>query len=177
MCLRTIRLGFKASSVIPPRRRPSATNMSFAFNEWVVHHSMGKEEVVIYCCRTLSTQQPLPILLIYKITVLQLIAAMIINCNKQIAWETYHEVHWIRSCLLCFLAGHPALIGRHDPYAVTKEAEARWLDHMEPALDDIHEIDSKSHLFNFFKSKLFLAHDVSKLMYVSLHHFCVCFAD
>jgi hypothetical protein len=48
---------------------------------------------------------------------------------------------------------------------------------MEPALDDIHEIDSKSHLFNFFKSKLFLAHDVSKLMYVSLHHFCVCFAD
>jgi hypothetical protein len=83
--LRTIRLYFKASSVIPPRRRPSATNMSFAFNEWLVHHSMGKEEVVIYCCRTLSTQQLLPILLIYKITVLQLIAAMIINCNKQIA--------------------------------------------------------------------------------------------
>jgi truncated hemoglobin YjbI len=75
------------------------------------------------------------------------------------------------------LAGHPALIGRHDPYAVTKEAEARWLDHMEAALDDIHEIDSKSHLFNFFKSKLFFAHDVSKLMYVSLHHLCVCFAD
>ncbi len=65
------------------------------------------------------------------------------------------------------------MIGRHDPYAVTKEAEARWLDHMEAALDDIHEIDSKSHLFNFFKSKLFLAHDVSKLMYVSLHHLCV----
>jgi len=43
--LRTIRLGFELSSVIPPRRRPSATSMSFAFSEWVVHHSMGSEEV------------------------------------------------------------------------------------------------------------------------------------
>jgi hypothetical protein len=39
------------------------------------------------------TQQLLPILMIYRTTNLQLIATMIINYNKHIALETYHEVH------------------------------------------------------------------------------------
>ncbi|CAK9208240.1 unnamed protein product [Sphagnum jensenii] len=53
--------------------------------------------------------------------------------------------------------GHPSLIGRHSPYAMTKEAAGRWLYHMEAALDDTHEIDSdsKNRLFNFFKHTAF----------------------
>lgn len=50
-------------------------------------------------------------------------------------------------------SGHPALIGRHGPYAVTEQAAHRWLHHMEAALDSVPEIDadSKARMRNFFR--------------------------
>eukprot|EP00246_Nothoceros_aenigmaticus_P009114 TRINITY_DN24437_c0_g1_i1.p1 TRINITY_DN24437_c0_g1~~TRINITY_DN24437_c0_g1_i1.p1 ORF type:complete len:160 (+),score=24.36 TRINITY_DN24437_c0_g1_i1:172-651(+) len=49
--------------------------------------------------------------------------------------------------------GHPALIGRHGPFAVTEEAAQRWLQHMDAALDSVSEIDadSKIRMWNFFR--------------------------
>lgn len=40
--------------------------------------------------------------------------------------------------------GHPALIGRHGPYAVTSRAADRWLLHMRAALDSTPGIDPDS---------------------------------
>jgi truncated hemoglobin YjbI len=52
-----------------------------------------------------------------------------------------------------FDLGHPALIGRHRPFPVTREAAERWLQHMEKALDSVSKIDSdsKTRMFNFFR--------------------------
>ncbi|GAQ77952.1 hemoglobin-like protein [Klebsormidium nitens] len=49
--------------------------------------------------------------------------------------------------------GHPALIGRHGPYAVTERAAQRWLEHMDEALDETAGIDedSRQRLRNFFR--------------------------
>jgi hypothetical protein len=53
--------------------------------------------------------------------------------------------------LLC--AGHPALIGRHVPFAITEQAAVRWLEHMQAAIDSTPEIDpdSKKLMLNFLK--------------------------
>eukprot|EP01012_Entosiphon_sulcatum_P010965 TRINITY_DN16566_c0_g1_i1.p1 TRINITY_DN16566_c0_g1~~TRINITY_DN16566_c0_g1_i1.p1 ORF type:complete len:158 (+),score=32.66 TRINITY_DN16566_c0_g1_i1:70-543(+) len=40
--------------------------------------------------------------------------------------------------------GHPALIGRHRPFAVTDKAAERWLVHMRAALDSVPEIDDEA---------------------------------
>ncbi|KAL4195479.1 hypothetical protein AMTRI_Chr05g73520 [Amborella trichopoda] len=47
---------------------------------------------------------------------------------------------------------HPALIGRHRPFPVTHQAAARWLHHMNAALDSTSNIDpdSKLKMKNFF---------------------------
>jgi truncated hemoglobin YjbI len=49
--------------------------------------------------------------------------------------------------------GHPALIGRHAPYAITEQAAVRWLEHMQAAIDSTPEIDpdSKKLMLNFLK--------------------------
>lgn len=49
--------------------------------------------------------------------------------------------------------GHPALIGRHGPYAVTETAAVRWLEHMDAALEETENIDadSKQRLRSFFR--------------------------
>ncbi|XP_010049069.2 two-on-two hemoglobin-3 [Eucalyptus grandis] len=53
--------------------------------------------------------------------------------------------------------GHPALIGRHRPFPVTRQAAERWLHHMQQALDSIAEIDddSKTKMMNFFRHTAF----------------------
>ncbi|CAM6121110.1 unnamed protein product [Calypogeia fissa] len=53
--------------------------------------------------------------------------------------------------------GHPALIGRHAPYAVTEQAAQRWLQHMRAALDSVEAIDadSKTRMWNFFRHTAF----------------------
>lgn len=53
--------------------------------------------------------------------------------------------------------GHPALIMRHKPFPVTREAAERWLQHMEKALDSVSKIDSdsKTRMFNFFRHTAF----------------------
>eukprot|EP00249_Psilotum_nudum_P001537 c14052_g1_i1 orf=400-885(+) len=53
--------------------------------------------------------------------------------------------------------GHPALIGRHGPFAVTRQAAEQWLLHMQAALDSIDEIDgdSKIRMYNFFRHTAF----------------------
>eukprot|EP00897_Mesotaenium_endlicherianum_P002444 jgi/Mesen1/2227/ME000152S01311 len=55
--------------------------------------------------------------------------------------------------------GHPALIGRHGPYAVTSSGAARWLHHMKAALEATPEIDADAHermLFFFRHTAHFL---------------------
>lgn len=54
-------------------------------------------------------------------------------------------------------AGHPALIGRHRPFPVTRQAAERWLHHMQQALDSVTEIDddSKTKMMNFFRWNFF----------------------
>ncbi|CAK8570137.1 unnamed protein product [Lathyrus sativus] len=49
--------------------------------------------------------------------------------------------------------GHPALIGRHRPFAVTHQAAERWLHHMQQALDTTPDIDddSKIKMMKFFR--------------------------
>ncbi|KMT16915.1 hypothetical protein BVRB_2g043870 [Beta vulgaris subsp. vulgaris] len=49
--------------------------------------------------------------------------------------------------------GHPALIARHKPFPVTHQAAARWLHHMQQALDTTPDIDpdSKTKMMNFFR--------------------------
>lgn len=53
--------------------------------------------------------------------------------------------------------GHPALIGRHGPFAVTEQAAVRWMEHMEAALETTPEIDadSKKRMSNFFRYACF----------------------
>ncbi|XP_030543113.1 two-on-two hemoglobin-3 [Rhodamnia argentea] len=53
--------------------------------------------------------------------------------------------------------GHPALIARHRPFPVTRQAAERWLHHMQQALDSIPEIDddSKTKMMNFFRHTAF----------------------
>ncbi|KAI6680069.1 hypothetical protein NL676_033950 [Syzygium grande] len=53
--------------------------------------------------------------------------------------------------------GHPALIGRHRPFPVTRQAAERWLHHMQQALDSVTEIDddSKTKMMNFFRHTAF----------------------
>ncbi|KAK2630945.1 hypothetical protein EUGRSUZ_L03669 [Eucalyptus grandis] len=53
--------------------------------------------------------------------------------------------------------GHPALIGRHRPFPVTRQAAERWLHHMQQALDSVAEIDddSKTKMMNFFRHTAF----------------------
>ncbi|KAF8034810.1 hypothetical protein BT93_C0971 [Corymbia citriodora subsp. variegata] len=53
--------------------------------------------------------------------------------------------------------GHPALIARHRPFPVTRQAAERWLHHMQQALDSIAEIDddSKTKMMNFFRHTAF----------------------
>jgi len=52
-----------------------------------------------------------------------------------------------------YMAGHPALIGRHRPFPVTHQAAERWLHHMQLALDATPDIDddSKIKMMNFFR--------------------------
>jgi hypothetical protein len=52
-----------------------------------------------------------------------------------------------------YIAGHPALIGRHRPFPVTHQAAERWLHHMQQALDTTPDIDddSKIKMMNFFR--------------------------
>jgi truncated hemoglobin YjbI len=49
--------------------------------------------------------------------------------------------------------GHPALIGRHVPFAITEQAAVRWLEHMQTAIDSTPEIDpdSRKLMLNFLK--------------------------
>eukprot|EP00898_Chlorokybus_atmophyticus_P007041 jgi/Chlat1/7338/Chrsp59S06955 len=49
--------------------------------------------------------------------------------------------------------GHPALIGRHGPYAVTEAAAERWLHHMQAALKLVPEIDANSNkiMMDYFR--------------------------
>ncbi|CAK9225366.1 unnamed protein product [Sphagnum troendelagicum] len=49
--------------------------------------------------------------------------------------------------------GHPALIGRHAPFAITEQAAVRWLEHMQAAIDSTPEIDpdSRKLMLNFLK--------------------------
>ncbi|KAJ7554395.1 hypothetical protein O6H91_06G138300 [Diphasiastrum complanatum] len=49
--------------------------------------------------------------------------------------------------------GHPALIGRHAPYAITEQAAERWLHHMEAALHNVERIDPdpRNRMLNFFR--------------------------
>ncbi|KAJ8424189.1 hypothetical protein Cgig2_033667 [Carnegiea gigantea] len=53
--------------------------------------------------------------------------------------------------------GHPALIARHRPFAVTHQAAERWLHHMQQALDTTPAIDfdSKTKMMNFFRHTAF----------------------
>ncbi|XP_051136864.1 two-on-two hemoglobin-3 [Andrographis paniculata] len=53
--------------------------------------------------------------------------------------------------------GHPALIARHRPFPVTREAAERWLHHMQQALDTTKDIDSdsKTKMMNFFRHTAF----------------------
>ncbi|XAR70898.1 hypothetical protein NMG60_11027936 [Bertholletia excelsa] len=53
--------------------------------------------------------------------------------------------------------GHPALIGRHRPFPVTREAAERWLHHMRLALGSMTDIDddSKAKMMNFFRHTAF----------------------
>ncbi|KAE9609168.1 hypothetical protein Lal_00020420 [Lupinus albus] len=49
--------------------------------------------------------------------------------------------------------GHPALIARHRPFHVTRQAAERWIHHMQQALDTTSDIDddSKIKMMNFFR--------------------------
>lgn len=49
--------------------------------------------------------------------------------------------------------GHPALIGRHQPFSVTRTGAGRWLEHMQAALDATSDIDddSRRRMWNFFR--------------------------
>ncbi|CAA2971022.1 two-on-two hemoglobin-3 [Olea europaea subsp. europaea] len=53
--------------------------------------------------------------------------------------------------------GHPALIARHRPFPVTRQAAERWLHHMQKALDSTTDIDSDSKvkMTNFFRHTAF----------------------
>ncbi|KAJ7966003.1 two-on-two hemoglobin-3 [Quillaja saponaria] len=53
--------------------------------------------------------------------------------------------------------GHPALIARHRPFPVTRQAAERWLHHMQQALDSTPDIDagSKTKMMNFFRHTAF----------------------
>ncbi|KAK6140664.1 hypothetical protein DH2020_025598 [Rehmannia glutinosa] len=53
--------------------------------------------------------------------------------------------------------GHPALIARHRPFPVTRQAAERWLHHMQQALDSTSDIDSDSKIkmMNFFRHTAF----------------------
>jgi truncated hemoglobin YjbI len=45
---------------------------------------------------------------------------------------------------LSYFAGHPALLGRHVPFAVDDRAAKRWMEHMLISLDSVPEIDAES---------------------------------
>ncbi|KAL2543843.1 Two-on-two hemoglobin-3 [Forsythia ovata] len=53
--------------------------------------------------------------------------------------------------------GHPALIARHRPFPVTRQAAERWLHHMQQALESSTDIDSdsKTKMLNFFRHTAF----------------------
>ncbi|KAK4274316.1 hypothetical protein QN277_017554 [Acacia crassicarpa] len=62
--------------------------------------------------------------------------------------------------------GHPALIARHGPFAVTREAAERWLHHMEQAMNSTREIDEESRIkiMNFLRhTAYFLVAGVGEL--------------
>ena len=60
--------------------------------------------------------------------------------------------------------GHPGLMWRHNTFAVTESAAARWLEHMDAALDEvIADADAKQRLTYFFRHMAyFLAEGLSK---------------
>jgi truncated hemoglobin YjbI len=53
--------------------------------------------------------------------------------------------------------GHPALIARHRPFPVTRQAAERWLHLMQQTLDSTKDIDadSKIKMMNFFRHTAF----------------------
>lgn len=78
------------------------------------------------------------------------------NSNKEDAIQNQYEFFIQRMGgppLYSQRKGHPALIGRHGPYAITKQAAEQWLQHMQATLDSIQEIDtdSKTRMLNFFR--------------------------
>ncbi|KAK6162114.1 hypothetical protein DH2020_001955 [Rehmannia glutinosa] len=65
-------------------------------------------------------------------------------------FNRYHVVQ-VKSVL-----SHPALIARHRPFPVTRQAAERWLHHMQQALDSTSDIDSDSKIkmMNFLGDEL-----------------------
>uniref|UniRef100_A0A453SBI0 Uncharacterized protein n=1 Tax=Aegilops tauschii subsp. strangulata TaxID=200361 RepID=A0A453SBI0_AEGTS len=57
-------------------------------------------------------------------------------CPLNICTWTHNSHHLLAERLLCLLlAGHPALIGLHQPFRVTHQAAERSLHHMQQALE------------------------------------------
>uniref|UniRef100_A0A7S3LSX9 Globin n=1 Tax=Aplanochytrium stocchinoi TaxID=215587 RepID=A0A7S3LSX9_9STRA len=56
--------------------------------------------------------------------------------------------------------GHPALIGRHIQFNIVEEAAARWIEHMEAAMDATPEIDAecKKVMLDFLKHTAYFIH-------------------
>ncbi|GLJ18058.1 hypothetical protein SUGI_0318590 [Cryptomeria japonica] len=82
------------------------------------------------------------------------------NSNKEDAIQNQYEFFIQRMGgppLFSQRKGHPALIGRHRPFPVTREAAERWLQHMQNALDSVPKIDadSKTCMQNFFRHTAF----------------------
>lgn len=82
------------------------------------------------------------------------------NSNKEDAIKNQYEFFIQRMKgppLYSQRKGHPALIGRHTHFAITKQAAERWLQHMQAALDSVEEIDadSRKKMLDFFRHTAF----------------------
>lgn len=88
-----------------------------------------------------------------------------VSLSKAFRIKVFGSLTW---SLYSFFEGHPALIGRHGPFAVTEQAAVRWMEHMEAALETTPEIDadSKKRMSNFFRYAYFSRFTILQ---------CVCF--